>query len=99
MTPKQMFLRNAARVEHAKQILKEPALEELLHTAYAEYCWGLPNAEHPQQSWAANARRQGALDFIHVLLSLADPAKRLEKPKSGQLEREDVRTPDANPGA
>lgn len=94
-----MFQGDPIQVERAKKLLKDQQFEALLHTAYNEFCWShMPIAQDPQQSWAANARRQGARDFIDVLLSLADPAKRIERPKSGQLEREDARTPKPNPG-
>lgn len=88
MSPKQQFQLDRSRAsEHAK-VVKEPRMVEALLTAFNEYAWSLPQATHPNESWAANARRQGAKEFIETFLALGDPARERKPSKLGKLEDE-----------
>lgn len=88
MTPKQHFQLDPARASAHSKIVKEPAMAEALLAAFNEYCWNLPQATHPNESWAANARRQGAKEFIETFQALGDPARARKPSKLGKLEDE-----------
>ncbi len=88
MSPKQLWQLDTKRAaDHAKTV-KEPRMVEALLAAFNEYSWNLPQATHPNDSWAANARRQGAKEFIETFLTLGDPARERKPSKLGKLEDE-----------
>lgn len=89
MSPKSEFQKNQVAASDHQKLVSDPRVTDALLVAYNELCWTLPDSEHPQQSWAANARRHGAKQFIEIFLGLGTPTAPLKRPTSGKLESED----------
>lgn len=70
-SPKNRLLKNKAKADKLAELLVDPQIEDALEIAFAHYCWALPNAESPAQSWNANCKRQGAAEFMAIFLSIA----------------------------
>ena len=87
MSPKDIFLTDKNSSTRLSVLSESTEFQSFLHQAFTQYCWTLPRSETPQQSWDANSRRQGALEFITTLLTLADPPKPRSKSNAGHLER------------
>jgi hypothetical protein len=71
-TPKDLLLENTVLTNEIKDALENPAITRAMHIAFAQYCLGLPGGENPQRAWDANNRRQGAVEFMRTLTSIAD---------------------------
>lgn len=89
MSPKKVFLESQPIAEAHARRMEDPAIRSALLVAFNELCWRLPTAEHPQQSWAANARREGAKEFIEIFLTLGNPPEIRRPTAAGKLENED----------
>lgn len=90
MTPKSEFQKNVvAAADHRKLVERQDVTNAIL-VAFNEYCWGLPVADNPQSSWAANAKRQGALELISVFLNLGSQEPVRQNRPTGKLENEDA---------
>ena len=87
-TPKAQFLRNEKAAEALRNLTESVGFQDALQAAFAEYCWHLPGGNNPAQAWDSNSRRQGAREFIDILMGLGDPIRPLSKSKVGQLEPE-----------
>ena len=89
-TPKELFLTSEPRAAAHRKLCLDPAVVEAMHVAFQELCWRLPPSDNPNQSWAANARREGAKELVHIFFSLGDPAKEMKRQTPGRLEDEDA---------
>lgn len=85
-SPKQIFADNAPAKATLAELADSKSFQDLLHKAFAQYCWSLPSSANPQDSWNSNCRRQGAKDFIETLLTLADPPSTRKPVTAGPLE-------------
>ncbi len=92
MSPKELFLTDQTKAEPHRRLMADSRVREALLVALNEHNWNLPVADNPQTSWAANARRQGAQDFLNILLALGNPPSKREPIKAGRLESEDATT-------
>lgn len=92
MSPKEVFLTNQTAAEYHRRLTADSRVRDALLVALNEHNWNLPGADNPQSSWAANARRQGAQDFLNIFLALGNPPAKREPIKAGRLESEDATT-------
>jgi hypothetical protein len=92
MSPKELFQNDAIKADYHRRLMTDSRVREALLVALNEHNWNLPVADNPQTSWAANARRQGAQDFLKIFLALANPPSKRETMQAGKLEYEDATT-------
>jgi hypothetical protein len=91
MSPKELFQRDEESAGRHRDMAHSSPVQAALMAAFNQFCWELPKPDNPQTSWAANAMREGAKQFIDTFTTLADSPKRRERPPTTQLE-----DPDAN---
>lgn len=71
IAPRKSFIANeSARLRHAATFAS-PEMQEWLTIAFAEYAISLPPSRGAQEGMDANSRRDGAREFIAVLMSLS----------------------------
>jgi hypothetical protein len=91
MSPKELFLLNEPKAQAHRELSGRADFREALMIAFNQLCWHLPKADNPNTSWAANARRQGAQEFMYILLTLGNPQEfRKERSDVGTLEDQDA---------
>lgn len=72
-TPKEELLRDETACREIRELVVSSRVTRALNAAFAQLCFELPVGDNPQRSWDANNRRAGALDFIRILTTIADP--------------------------
>lgn len=87
-SPKDLLLKDNERLNKFLQITGDPNFEELLHIAYAEYCFNLPKGENVSKDWDANCRRAGAFDFMWMVTSITSPVKENKRVDNSALKYE-----------
>lgn len=87
-SPRQLFQENPDAVKEHAAMVDKSITARSLQVAFAELCWNLPPADNVNTSWAANARRQGAQEFIRIFLGLADQQPPRKQRPAGELEPE-----------
>lgn len=93
MSPKSEFHKDASAVADHRQLVQRQDVTSGLLVAFNEYCWNLPVADNPQTSWAANAKRQGALELITTFLNLGSQEPVRQNRPTGALEDENATNP------
>lgn len=78
-TPRSRWIKDKERVSRLVTILdRNPDLPDLLHEAFTQYVWSLPDASDASSGALAKARVDGAREVISHFLGMADqiPEKR-----------------------
>ena len=89
MTPKSLYLGATGNTERHRKLFKTEEVEFCLAQVFAEYCWHLPMSTDGATALQANSKRQGAKEFIDLLLTIADPVQSTPRVgTSGALERQ-----------
>lgn len=83
-TPRSKWLTNQAGVNRLASILDQnPELPGLLHEAFTQYVWELPDATDASTGALAKARVDGAKGVITTFLGMADQIPVKTKPATG----------------
>jgi len=73
--PRKRFIEDeSARLRHAN-IFASQEMQQWLTIAFADYCLNLPASRGAQEAMDANSRRDGAREFITVLMNLSNQLK------------------------
>ena len=72
-TPKEELLRDIDACREIGDLVVSKTMVRALNAAFGQFCYDLPAGENPQKSWDANNRRAGAMEFMRVLTTIADP--------------------------
>lgn len=73
--PRKRFLADEnSRRRHA-DLFGSSEMQDWITTAYAEYCFNLPGSRGAVEAMDANSRREGAREFISVLMNLSNQLK------------------------
>lgn len=68
---KRLLEDSAARQRHA-ELFSNPEVQHWITVAFAHYCLHLPPTKGQIDALDSNSRRDGAIEFIHVLLNLSN---------------------------
>lgn len=91
-TPKEELLRDTESCREIRDLVVSKAMTRALNAAFGQLCVELPGGENPQRAWDANNRRAGALDFIRILTTIADPKAQPRQREPDYLTPPDLET-------
>jgi hypothetical protein len=71
LSPKARFLQDSVAAKRHADIFGNPEVQNWMQIAFAEYCNRLPPSRGSLEALDANSRREGAREYVELLLSLS----------------------------